>query len=309
MHCKPTRWRRVLVAPLLLLPLWTAAEPAPGPTFDVGVVPDEITDIAREVRDLPLGERMDRISQPMVGKPYLVDAVGEGFGVDADPPARYDVYDCLTFVEEVLALSMPGDPRSAPQVRNQLRYHDGTPSYENRHHFMLQQWIPAQLESGWLKDITAEFGETHLIEKEITAQTWASWRKRKNFQLPDELLPTGRYTLQVLSLDAAVEIVDELPVGAIILTVREDKPYVPILVSHVGFVVASKDVPRMRHATKLGNDRVRDERLAWYLDHIRWYDWWQVEGITVLMPQELGPRRSALPARQQQPAAAVISER
>lgn len=269
-----------------------ADDPVP---YDVGIVPQSIVEIAEDVRDLPLGERMDHISRPMRGMPYQIDAIGEGVAPDADPPARYDAFDCLTFVEEVLALAIPPDPLSAPMIRNQLRYTNATPSYVNRRHFMLQQWIPDHLAAGWLKDITAEFGETHLVEKHVTAETWDAWRQRSRFQIPDEDLPTGHYALQVLSLDAAVEIVDQLPVGAIILTVREDLPHIPILVSHVGFVVASDDVPRMRHATKLGRDLVRDERLAWYLDYNRWYDWWQVEGITVLMPQEIGPRRSALP--------------
>lgn len=288
-----------LVGALLALPLLTKAEAPQATTssFDVGVVPQEIVDIARDVRDLPLGERMDHISRPMRGKPYLIGAVGEGVPPDADPPTRYDAYDCLTFIEEVMALAMAPDPVSAPRIRNQLRYKDGVPSYQSRHHFMLQQWIPENLASGWVKDITAEFGETHLVEKTVTPQTWASWRKRKTFLLPDELLPTGRFALPVLSLDAAFEIVDDIPVGAIILTVREDRPYIPILVSHVGFKVASDDVARMRHATKLGKDKVRDERLGWYLDHNRWYDWWQVEGIMILMPQELGPRSSAIPGK------------
>ena len=288
--------QRTLLA-LLCLSAATAAPPALAddpPANSLGVIPDELQEIALQVQDLPLGERMDHISRPMLGLPYLNDALGEGKAPDFDPPARYDAYDCLTFVEEVLALSVPADPISAPMIRNHVRYTDGVSSYENRRHFMLQQWVPENIASGILVDITAEFGETHLIEKVVTAQTWASWRKRKNFQLPDEALPVGQYSLQVLSLDAAVEIVDQIPVGAIILTVREDLSYVPILVSHVGFMVSSSDVPRMRHATKLGNDRIRDERLAWYLDHVRWYDWWQVEGITILMPQELGPRRSAL---------------
>ena len=288
--------QQTLIALLsLVLAASASSAGADPPANSLGVIPDELRQIALQVQDLPLGERMDHVSRPMLGMPYLNDAVGEGRAPDFDPPARYDAYDCLTFVEEVLSLSVPSDPISAPMIRNHLRYTGGVSAYENRRHFMLQQWIPENIASGMLVDITAEFGETHLIEKEVTSVTWASWRKRKNFQLPDEALPVGRYGLQVLSLDAAVEIVDQIPVGAVILTVRENLPYVPILVSHVGFIVSSSDVPRMRHATKLGNDRVRDDRLAWYLDHIRWYDWWQVEGITILMPQELGPRRSAMP--------------
>ena len=110
----------------------------------------------------------------------------------------------------------------------------------------------------------------------------------------DERLPTGTFQLQVMRLGAAAEIVDEIPDGALILTVRESREYVPIVVTHIGFKVPAGEVPLMRHATRMGSEpRVRNDRLAWYLEHVRWYQRWPVDGITVLMPQEIGPRNVA----------------
>jgi hypothetical protein len=262
---------------------------------DEGAMPTVLVDIARSVRHLPIGARMKAISDPLVGLPYVVDATGEGRSPDLDPPARYDAFDCLTFVEEVLALAIPGDPLAASQVRHELRYGEAEASYHNRSHFMLEEWIPRNIENGLLVDITAELGETHLIEKEVGERTWSWWGKRKHFDLPDARLPTGHFQLQVMSLGAAFEVLEDIPDGALILTVRESREYVPIVVTHIGFKIPGADVPRMRHATKMGEDpRIRDDRLAWYLEHMRWYHRWPVEGITVLMPQELGPRRSML---------------
>ena len=51
---------------------------------------------------------MERASRAFLGLPYLNDAAGEGQGIDTDPPSRYDAFDCLTFVEEVLALTLAG---------------------------------------------------------------------------------------------------------------------------------------------------------------------------------------------------------
>jgi hypothetical protein len=265
-----------------------------APPFDEGAIPEALQQAARDVRDLPIGERMQRISDVMLGQPYLVDAIGEGVYPDLDPPARYDAFDCLTFVEEVLSLAIPADPNSAPMVRNQLRYTDGEAAYENRRHFMLQQWIPENIENGFLKNITAQFGETQLIEKTVTPQTWNNWRRRALFQLTDDQLPTGTFSIPVLSLDAAIVAADQLPQGALVVAVRKNVPHIPILVTHLGFVVKSGNVPRMRHATKLGRKHVRDHGMEWYFDFVRWYDWWPVEGITILMPQERGPRMSRL---------------
>jgi len=269
--------------------------PTGATIVDEGDIPEELVRIAREVRDRPIGERMAAISAPLLGTPYLNDAAGEGHGKDPDPPARYDAFDCLTFVEEVLALALAGDPTGAPAIRRQLRYAGGAPvDYDNRNHFMLQEWVPRNIENGYLEDITAQLGETHLVQKVVTPKTWAWWKKRKLFQLPDERLPTGTFRLQVMRLGAAAEIVDDIPDGALILTVRESRDYVPIVVTHLGFKVPAGDVPLMRHATRMGSEpRVRNDKLDWYLEHVRWYQRWPVDGITVLMPREAGPRRSA----------------
>jgi len=259
---------------------------------DEGVVPLELITIAREVRHAPLGERMRAVSEPLMGRPYLEGGTGEGVAPDDDPPVRYDVFDCLTLVEEVLALTLGPDPSSAPTIRNALRYADGEPTYSARNHFMLQEWVPHNLENGLLKDITAEVGETHLVRKEVDADTWRKWRRRGLFALADDRLPTGTFQLQVLSLGAAAEALDRIPDGALLLTVRQSRSGVPIVVTHLGFKIPSTpEIPLMRHATKMGEEpRVRDDRLRWYVEHLRWYANWPVEGITVLMPQELRPR-------------------
>ena len=108
---------------LLLLLSVAFAEPVDG--IDMGVIPDPVAKIAREVVNQPLAYRMKAVSEPFLGLPYLIDGHGEGIGPDSDPPARYDAFDCLTFLEEILSLAFAGDPVSAPYYRQALRYKDG----------------------------------------------------------------------------------------------------------------------------------------------------------------------------------------
>jgi len=217
---------------------------------------------------------------------------GERTGPDNDPPARYDTFDCLTFLEEILALSLAGDPVGAPVIRDAIRYRDAEVGYANRHHFMMAQWVPANIAAGFVEDITHTLGETHRIEKEVTRQTWQNWQGTHGFELQLDELPVGRFGLNVLSLDAAEAAVDRIPPGAIILTVRQAKDWKPIVISHVGFMVpvAAGEPPRVRHATKMQGGSVRDHFLAGYIERMRWYQR-PVEGITVLMPLDQGPRR------------------
>jgi len=281
--------------------------------FDDGAIPEPIAKAAHDHRNAPIGQRITAISEAMMGTPYLNDATGEGTAPDFDPPARYDAFDCLTFVEEVLALSLAPDVRGAAAVRNSLRYGDGQPTtYEDRLHFMLQQWVPQAIEAGWVRDITAELGETRLMQKKVTLRNWQWWKGRKLFLLPDERLPTGTFRMQVLTPGSAWDVAPEIPDGAIVLTVRESKDHVPIIVTHLGFKVSSAvpDKPFFRHATKMGKrPRVRNDWLRWYVEHNRWYHWWPVAGFTVLMPQEAGPRLSRLAAEEARVAKAKATEK
>ena len=258
---------------------------------ELGVIPEVVADRAREVVNRPIAYRMKAISDPFLGLPYQIDGHGEGIGPDSDPPARYDAFDCLTFLEEILSLALAGDPMSAPFYRRAMRYKNGEVDYSNRHHFMMAQWIPENIASGFVEDITHTLGETHRIEKKITREIWRNWQGTYGFKLKLDELPVGQYGLNVLSLDAAEAAIDNIPAGAIIITVRQPKDWKPIVVSHVGFVIPSIDnLPvRVRHATKMQGGSVRDHTLAWYIENMRWYQR-PVEGIAVLMPKEQGPR-------------------
>ena len=104
--------------------------------------------------------------------------------------------------------------------------------------------------------------------------------------------PPGSSGCRLLTPGAAWDTATEIPDGAIVLTVRESKAHVPIVVTHLGFKVSSTlpDKPFLRHATKMGKQpRVRNDWLHWYIEHNRWYHWWPVAGFTVLMPREQGP--------------------
>jgi hypothetical protein len=262
-----------------------------------GSIPDEVQAIARRVAGLPIGERMRQISEPFLGLPYLLDGIGEAVAPDGDPPSRYDAFDCLSFVEEVLALAFAGDPSGASEVKAQLRYRDGVVKYENRRHFMDLEWVPENIAAGWLEDVTAQYGQTHLVTKTVTATTWKAWKSRKRFFLTDAQLPTGTITIPLLSLDAATQAAERMEPGTLVLTVRKNRDYVPIVVTHLGFVIPPAkpgDVARMRHCTKMGDQRVRDDRLAWYFEHLHDYSKWPVDGIQLLRPVERGPRAGGL---------------
>ena len=268
-----------------------AAAAVAGPT-PIGALPPELVAAAREARGAPLPERMKRISDAMLGRPYLADPLGEGEGVDPDPLARYDVYDCLTFIEEVLALSLAGDPAHAGAIRTSLRYGGRPATYARRRHFMELQWIPGIIAAGWMRDTTAEYGPVKRMEREVTEKTWSTWSARPRFAHRDDELPLGTMRLDVLDLDAAEAAAERIRPGTIVLTVRIDRPWKPIWISHVGFMIPAEE-PTVRHATRMAEKQVRDHGFVWYINKLRTYTKWPAAGIALLEPIEQGPRRVA----------------
>lgn len=260
------------------------------PQPSIGQIPDTVRKATLDARNLPLPQRMKAVSEPLLGLPYLLDPLGEGTGWDPDPLARYDALDCLTFLEEVLALALAGDPEHAAGLRNALRYGDGPRDYAHRRHFMELQWLPGNVAAGLIRPISADLGQVTTLHKAVSAATWAGWSRRSLFHLADAELPTGDMTLDVLPIAEALRIVDHIPPGTLVLTVRVDRPSVPIWISHVGFTIPA-DRPTVRHETKMKPGESRDHDLAWYLAHLRTYRNWPALGVSLYAPLEQGPRR------------------
>ena len=93
------------------------------------------------------------VSHEFLGRPYALGPLGEGEGIDADPLYRFDKFDCLTFVETVLAQSYtqnstasfrtPSDYRDNyfKNLMNKIRYKDGIISFVTRNHFQNPDWV------------------------------------------------------------------------------------------------------------------------------------------------------------------------
>jgi len=205
---------------------------------------------------------------------------------------RFDTFDCLTFVEEVLALSLAADPVSTQNVRLALRYSDtANPSYESRRHFMLAEWIPELIEEGWVQDITAQFPGAVKIQREVTARTWSGWSKRSGFDLRDDRLPVGVQQFWYLPIEAALAVTEDIPDSTILFTLRQPLPHIPIAITHVSIKIPGEQ-PMMRHATKMGSGGVKDHSIRWYLEHLKTYENWPVAGLILLQPMDFGPRRT-----------------
>jgi len=232
---------------------------------------------------LPLRERLLRVSERFLGTPYIHSPLGEGSGVDPDPTFRLDAVDCLTFVEQAMAMSMARADAEVARLLERLRYAN-TPTYEDRNHLMEAQWLPNNQRKGFVADVTRRYGgeDTVRVQKALTALTWTS-RSSMALGLDKAHQPRGTYSLDMIPLDKVMAHARQVPSGTILVVLREDLPLKATRVTHLGFVVQKGKRTWLRHARRGvdGNGRVVDEDLETFLARNAKYDKWKVSGVSL----------------------------
>lgn len=230
---------------------------------------------------LPLPQRLDAVSAKFLGTHYVVSPLGEGKGKDADPLIRTDAVDCLTFVEETMALSLVATVDAVVPLLTRIRYEGDTPDYEARNHVMEAQWLPSNLKKGFLRDVTRELGgeATVAVSKRLDDAAWAG-AAGSQLALSPAAQKRGEFSWEMIPAALAQEKLEQAPTGTIVVVVRADRRALVTRISHVGFLVHKKAGPYLRHASK-SFGKVVDEPLANYLGRNLGYAKWTVEGLSL----------------------------
>ncbi|MDC0709332.1 DUF1460 domain-containing protein [Stigmatella sp. ncwal1] len=229
----------------------------------------------------PLAERLLHVSERFLGTPYLASPLGEGSGVDPDPTFRLDAVDCLTFVEQSMALSLARNESEVMSLLERIRY-ASTPLYEDRNHLMEAQWLPNNVRKGFVVDVTHRYGgeDTVRVQKVLTPLTWKS-KSSQALTLPPERQPRGTFALNMLPLDRILAHARQVPSGTILLVLRDDLPLKATRITHLGFLVQKGRRTWLRHAARNRYGRVVDEDLETFLARNAKYDKWKVTGVSL----------------------------
>jgi hypothetical protein len=197
----------------------------------------------------PLAQRLIDNSQHFLGTPYANSPLGEGEGKDADPLIRFDAVDCQTFVEQTMAMSLASTFQEVEPLLVRLRYAQ-EPTFDDRNHLMEAQWIPRNIEKGFLRDVTRSIAGrgTASVSKSLSKATWSA-RSSRALGLSEDHQPIGTFGLEIIPLDRVMSVAERIPSGTILVVVREDRPYKLSRVSHLGFVLHKNGRTYLRHAT------------------------------------------------------------
>jgi hypothetical protein len=228
-------------------------------------------------------QRLINVADRFLGTRYLVSPLGEGEGnpPDTDPLMRFDAVDCVTLVEEVMALAQSESLAQANVVLQRIRYRDATIDYRYRKHFTMAQWIPENQKAGFLEDITESIAgrSTIWVTKRLDPQIWEQRNNKNRWpHLAINDIPSGEARLPIVPIKLMKDFQLSVPNGAIVLIVRQDLPTIPERVSHLGIVVSHDGRRYVRHAASGKIGRVIDELLDAMIRRQSAYRRWPVSG-------------------------------
>jgi hypothetical protein len=234
----------------------------------------------------------DRIlffSESFLNRPYLLNPLGEGQfdEIDQDPIYRFDYFDCITYIETVIALAFSHSHKSFLKQIVNLRYKDGLISYFNRLHFVELNWLSNGSQKGIFYDSTKQLF-SNLVEEKIVNINVPNWYKTTDLEkIGKSSLDSEKRKIRLNELanfsqkeDAHLsylpknkilsnpDLLNRIPDASILFIVSRSnelerrKTGSNIAVTHVGFVIKKNNRIIFRNASsRKATNRVIDEDL------------------------------------------------
>ncbi|HZO16089.1 MAG TPA: N-acetylmuramoyl-L-alanine amidase-like domain-containing protein [Polyangiaceae bacterium] len=236
-------------------------------------------------------DRLREISALFLGARYRLSPLGEGPNgtIDRDPIIAFDRFDCVTYVEEMMALAWQDDIDAATALLQKIRYEQGEIRYGARHHLMIAQWLPRNIQAGFVRDVTREVAGAAtksavlvLDDRDFTSTAG------KKLALDRADRPLGRYSVPIVPVAHMPRVLARVPDGTIVTTVRARRAGVPYRETHVGLVVWKGGAPFIRHA-HVGRGRVIEEPLSRFVARAARAKRWPVTGFHLAAINEAPP--------------------
>lgn len=120
----------------------------------VGLNGGEVDLILNELsRENNLGRRIARISSRFLGRPYVIGPLEGDAGSPEVFKVSLDGFDCVTYIETVLALAQSATLHEFIDAVREMRYAKGEINWRCRNHYMLD-WVRNNEECGIIRNLT-----------------------------------------------------------------------------------------------------------------------------------------------------------
>jgi hypothetical protein len=108
--------------------------------------------VGQPLEQKSIDERVVSFSAELLGRPFALGPTGEGLKAPLGLPIlTLERFDCLTFVETVIALALASNAANAVDWIKVLRYGRRDLVFSTRNHFAGVDWIPSAIRHGLLQ--------------------------------------------------------------------------------------------------------------------------------------------------------------
>lgn len=184
--------------------------------------------IINQTRDL--GPRVNQGSEMFLWRRYAENPLGGGPESQESFSVSFDEFDCVTYVETVLALSCSKTQTRFVRELRDLRYEGGKVDWFSRNHFMTA-WLRRNIARGAVADLT-EGRDT--VSKTRTLSGVAG-------------LPPEEVTFRLFPKRCLSSVRSQIQTGDLIMFVSTRKD---LDVFHMGILIREDDRILLRHATR-----------------------------------------------------------
>lgn len=157
------------------------------PSYSADYYDHAIVNIYQQMAEKKIDTQFARINfltQLFLGEPYVNGALGEGHlgRFDQNPLYRTDAFDCVTFVNTVLALTIAKNLQNFKEIMTAINYYQATAQYQYRYHFMNLDWNRQNQKLGVIAEVTEQIcneeGQS-LAERSQTIIDRPNWFRRR----------------------------------------------------------------------------------------------------------------------------------
>ena len=223
-----------------------------------GLNADEARSLLREAADqASLADRIEVISASLIGLPYFDNPLGGGPGSQESLRIPLEGFDCVTYIETVLALGCSHSVEEFVDAVRRMRYEKGKIDWFHRNHYMID-WI--------------EKNEKRKLIKNITAGPEAVKKSRRLTIVRG--LPAHTVEFDCIPKRRMNRASDRVETGDVILFVSARKN---LDVFHTGFIRKRSGELFLRHATR-SKGKVIEQKLSEFLKNHR------MSGVILLRP-------------------------
>jgi len=215
--------------------------------------------LLKSIRKIPdLQGRLKWISAHFLGRPYIADSLIGSAKTAEVFTYRLDGFDCVTYMETVLALAGARTPKDFVPRLKQIRYEKGRVEWRRRNHYMTD-WIRNNLHQGLVRQVSVD-GAIRRKERLLDAVPGLRPKKQRFSCIPKQ---------RIQSLAPILESGD-------LIFFASTRRHLDIF--HCGILIRDRDQLRLRHASR-SQGGVVEQDLQSFLDANR------MAGVILVRPE------------------------